>query len=113
VTGRGFGVRWIPLAPDRIPAEGELRAVEVSPALRVLVARVAGRLHAIDDVCNHAGCLLSKGKVEGARVICPCHTMAFDLRDGRLLTTPGLAGDQRAFEVVEEDGRAVLVLREA
>jgi 3-phenylpropionate/trans-cinnamate dioxygenase ferredoxin subunit len=112
VSGRGFGVRWIPLPPEQLPAEGEVRGLELSPELRVLLARIGGRLHAIDDVCNHAGCLLSRGKVEGARVTCPCHYMAYDLRDGRLLTTPALAVDQRAFEVVEEEGRAVLVVRE-
>jgi 3-phenylpropionate/trans-cinnamate dioxygenase ferredoxin subunit len=59
-------------------------------------------------VCNHAGCHLSDGRLEGTRVTCPCHYMAFDLRDGRLLTTPRLAGDQRIFAVREEDGRVVV-----
>lgn len=103
-------VRRIPLAPEQVPSEGELRAVEVSPALRLLVARVGGRLHALDDVCNHGGCLLSRGTIGEGRVTCPCHYMAFDLRDGRLLSTPRLARDQRAFEVVEEGGRPVVLV---
>jgi nitrite reductase/ring-hydroxylating ferredoxin subunit len=36
--------------------------------------------------------------------------MSFDLRDGRLLSAPRLADDQRAFEVVEEGGQAVVLL---
>lgn len=106
----GGALRRVVLAPAQLPADGEVRAVAVSPALRLLVARIDGRLHALDDVCNHAGCLLSTGRVEGARVTCPCHYMAFDLRDGRLLTSPGLAGDQRTFPVVEEGGGAVVLV---
>jgi 3-phenylpropionate/trans-cinnamate dioxygenase ferredoxin subunit len=93
-----------------VPAEGEHRAVEVGPDLRLLLVRRGGRLHALDDVCNHAGCHLSEGRVEGMRVTCPCHYMAFDLRDGRLLSSPRLAGDQRAYEVVEEAGQVIVRL---
>lgn len=106
----GGGPLRIVLAPAQLPAEGEIRAVEVSPVLRVLVARVGGRLHALDDVCNHAGCHLSAGHVAGTRVTCPCHYMSFDLRDGRLLGSPRLADDQRVFEVVEEGGRAIVLV---
>lgn len=98
------------LAPDQVPGEGEQRVVEVSADLRLLVVRRGGRLHALDDVCNHAGCHLSEGRVEGARVTCPCHYMAFDLRDGRLLSSPRLAGDQRTFQVLEEAGQVVISL---
>lgn len=104
------GARRVVLAPGQVPAEGEVRAVEAGPDLRLLVARVDGRLHALDDVCNHAGCHLSEGRVRAGRVTCPCHYMSFDLRDGRLLSVPRLAGDQRTFPVVEEAGEvAVLV----
>jgi 3-phenylpropionate/trans-cinnamate dioxygenase ferredoxin subunit len=106
----GPGPRRVVLAPEQVPAEGEHRAVEVGPALRLLVSRRGGRLHALDDVCNHAGCRLSEGRVEGARVTCPCHYMAFDLRDGRLLTVPRLASDQRTYPVVEEGGRVVVLV---
>lgn len=101
------------LAPGQVPAEGEVRAVEVSPEVRVLVSRVGGRLHALDDVCNHAGCHLSDGVVSGGRVTCPCHYMSFDLRDGRLLTSPRLAGDQPSFPVVEEGDEVVVVVTRA
>jgi 3-phenylpropionate/trans-cinnamate dioxygenase ferredoxin subunit len=107
VSGRTLRVV---LAPGQVPAEGEVRAVEVSPELRLLVSRIGGRLHALDDVCNHAGCHLSAGLVAGVRVTCPCHYMSFDLRDGRLLSAPRLAGDQRSFPVVEEGEQVVVVV---
>lgn len=100
----------IVLGPAQVPGEGEHRVVEVGPGVRVLVVRAGGTLHALDDVCNHAGCHLSDGRLEGVRVTCPCHYMAFDVRDGRLLSAPRLAGDQRTFRVVEEGGRAVVLV---
>jgi 3-phenylpropionate/trans-cinnamate dioxygenase ferredoxin component len=87
--------------------EGELRAYEVGK-LNVCVARVQGRLKALDDWCNHAGCLLSGGRLEGNMVVCPCHEVGFDLDTGRNLTSPGVCDDQPAFVVVEEGGKILL-----
>ena len=102
--------RRVPLAPADLPAEGEARGVDAAPGLRLLVARIGGRLHALDDVCNHSGCLLSNGQFDGTRVVCPCHYMAFDLRDGSLVTSPRLARDQRVYRVIEEGGGAVVLV---
>jgi 3-phenylpropionate/trans-cinnamate dioxygenase ferredoxin subunit len=87
--------------------EGELRAYEVGK-LNICVARVKGRLKALDDWCNHAGCLLSGGRLEGNMVVCPCHEVGFDLDTGANLTSPGVCDDQPTFELVEEDGKMVL-----
>ena len=54
----------------------------------VLVANVNGKAHAIWDRCNHNGCALSRGTLEGAVVTCPCHSSRFDVRDGKLLEGP-------------------------
>jgi nitrite reductase/ring-hydroxylating ferredoxin subunit len=94
-------------------AEGESRGLRVSTPEGprwVLVARLGGRLVAIDDVCNHAGRLLSEGRRDGTAVTCAGHGITFDLRDGRCLT-PGVdCGDQPAFDV-EEPAPGRLVLR--
>ena len=91
--------------------EGELRGLEVGERL-VLLARLDGRITAMDDSCNHAGCLLSGGWVHGkkAAVVCPCHEYAFELGTGRNLTIPRLCDDQRAFEVRIERGRVMIRL---
>jgi 3-phenylpropionate/trans-cinnamate dioxygenase ferredoxin subunit len=82
-------------------AEGELRGYEVEDG-NVLVARVEGRYKALDDCCNHAGCLLSGGHLEGNKVVCPCHEVGFDLDSGVNLTSPGVCDDQpRALVSVE------------
>jgi len=97
--------RRLPLGADDLP-EGGMRGVALPGDRYVLLARVGGVLHAIEDVCNHGGCLLSEGKLKGTRVTCPCHDMAFDVRTGALATEPRLCDDQRRYgRVVVEGGK--------
>ena len=70
--------------------EGELRGYAVGRR-NVLVACVGGKVKALDDWCNHAGCLLSGGRLEANTVVCPCHEIGFDLDTGKNVTSPGVA----------------------
>ena len=88
--------------------EGEFRGSAVGTR-NVLVACVGGRLKALDDWCNHAGCLLSGGRLEDNQVICPCHEIGFDLDSGKNMTSPGVADDQTALRVEVENGELVLL----
>jgi 3-phenylpropionate/trans-cinnamate dioxygenase ferredoxin subunit len=103
---------WIDVGAADL-TEGELRGLEVGERL-VLLARHDGRISAMDDSCNHAGCLLSGGWIEPrkAAVVCPCHEYAFELGSGRNVTFPRLCEDQRAFEVRIENGRVMIRLTE-
>ena len=91
--------------------EHELRGVEVDGRY-LLLSRHAGAVCAIDDQCNHAGCLLSSGWVdqETAAVVCPCHEYEFELSSGRNLTVPRLCEDQEAFAVRVDEGRILVKL---
>ena len=91
--------------------EGDLRPFEVAGRY-VLVARISGALHAIDDLCNHAGCLLSGGWTDGTTIICPCHEYRFDLLTGQNVTFPRLCGDQAVFPLRVEGGQIVVTLPE-
>ncbi len=90
---------WRELGPPDL-GPGELRGFDLGDRL-VLLANLRGRLYALDDWCNHAGCLLSGGWLDGKRdcVVCPCHEYAFRLDDGRNITTPRLCDDQEAFPI--------------
>jgi len=88
--------------------EGELRGYAVGKR-NVLIAKVGGQLKCLDDWCNHAGCLLSGGWLEGNLVICPCHEIGFDLDDGRNVTSPGIADDQPVYPIEIVDGQVVVV----
>ena len=92
---------------------GELRGLEVGERL-VLLACHGERVTAMDDSCNHAGCLLSGGWIDDRKsaVVCPCHEYAFELATGRNVTFPRLCPDQQAFEVRVEGGRVMIRLTE-
>jgi 3-phenylpropionate/trans-cinnamate dioxygenase ferredoxin subunit len=81
-----------------------MRGFTLAKDRHVLVANLGGRFFALDDMCNHAGCLLSAGRLSGGVVTCSCHEMAFDLRDGRLVTEPRLCDDQPVVRVTVERG---------
>ena len=88
--------------------EGELRGYAVGKR-NVLVACVGGKFKALDDWCNHAGCLLSGGRLEQNMVVCPCHEVGFDLDNGKNVTSPGVADDQPAFPIEVKDGQLLVV----
>jgi 3-phenylpropionate/trans-cinnamate dioxygenase ferredoxin subunit len=101
---------WIDVGPaDLTP--GELRGLEVGERL-VLLACHKGAVHAMDDSCNHAGCLLSGGWIDNrkAAVVCPCHEYCFDLATGRNVTRPRLCGDQQSFQTRISEGRVLIRL---
>ena len=51
----------------------------------VLTQPKAGEFTGFSAVCPHAGCAVSR--VDGARVLCPCHGSTFGL-DGAVITGP-------------------------
>lgn len=88
--------------------EGEMRGLEPEGGRLVCLAKVDGTYRAIDDWCNHAGCLISAGWIERKdgrpMAVCPCHEIGFDLETGENLVAPDIAGDQEAFIVIEREG---------
>ena len=70
----------------------------------VLVSNIDGKFYAIGDKCTHRGCSLSKGRLEGEVVTCPCHGSRFNVKTGAVVRGP--AGEpEPAFPViVEGDG---------
>ncbi|GHH94340.1 Rieske (2Fe-2S) protein [Streptomyces capillispiralis] len=48
-----------------------------------------GSLKAYSSLCTHAGCPINK--LEGAKLICPCHGSEFDAVTGKVLREPAVA----------------------
>jgi NAD(P)H-dependent nitrite reductase small subunit len=90
------------LSSDELP-EGEGRVVEAG-AKTIAVFRRAGELHAVQNVCPHAGGSLGHGHFSSEKgvVRCPRHAWGFDVTTGNCLTQPryGL----KRYEVREEGG---------
>jgi 3-phenylpropionate/trans-cinnamate dioxygenase ferredoxin subunit len=85
---------------DELPPGATLRIDY--PPFHVLLVNLGGVPYAIDDTCNHAGESLSKGELDGCRVVCPAHGYVFDVRTGHVVEPAGLCEDQRTFEVTSE-----------
>jgi nitrite reductase/ring-hydroxylating ferredoxin subunit len=60
--------------PTAVEAEGR----------QIMLYRHHGTLYALDNVCSHAGGLLSRGTVTDLTVTCPLHGARFGLADGRV-----------------------------
>ena len=69
----------------------------------VAVFRAEDELHAVRDICTHAGASLSDGGVRDTTVRCPRHGAPFDLRTGESLGYPATE-DLRTYETKVEDG---------
>jgi 3-phenylpropionate/trans-cinnamate dioxygenase ferredoxin component len=86
-------------------APGTMRGHQLGPERFVLLVNLDGRYHAIDDWCNHAGCLLSNGRLVDGAVECPCHGAQFRIADGALQTSPRICEDQDSYPVFVADGQ--------
>jgi nitrite reductase (NADH) small subunit len=100
-------------------AEGEARKVIVPPApsdpsgapQEILLARLDGRLHALDTLCPHEGGRFGEGPLWDGCVVCPLHLYRFDPRTGAAQDVE--CEPARVFPVREVDGVAELELPEA
>ncbi|OPY31342.1 MAG: Sulredoxin [Methanomassiliicoccales archaeon PtaU1.Bin124] len=71
---------------------------------KILLAKVAGRLYAIEGVCSHRGGELWHGRLDGFVIRCPKHGAEYDIRTGEVvgqvkLPLIGKAQNMRAFPV--------------
>ncbi len=90
-------------------ADGQLRAFPDLGAHGVVVCRVAGRLHALEDNCSHADTPLSMGRLRGSVLVCPLHGVGFDVTDGSETGPPAWEGVP-CFAVTEADAGATIDL---
>ncbi len=73
---------WIKLCSAfEAPAEGKVIAAEAE-GVSVCLARLNGRLSALDNWCPHRRGPLGEGWIEGDAVVCPWHSWAFNLQTG-------------------------------
>ncbi|NKN33083.1 Rieske (2Fe-2S) protein [Marichromatium bheemlicum] len=71
---------------DEVPEGGFIR-VRVA-GIDCILARIEGRLYAVEDNCSHEDYPLSYGCLDGARIKCSLHGSRFCLRTGQPLEAP-------------------------
>jgi nitrite reductase/ring-hydroxylating ferredoxin subunit/uncharacterized membrane protein len=84
-------------------ADDQPRSVDVAGE-QVMLVRHQGEIFALDDVCAHAGCLLSDGRAEAGTITCACHGSAYRLRDGAVVHGPS-PFPQPTYDVQRVDGQ--------
>jgi len=80
-------MKFVKVAEEAQIAEGGTRGVEVD-GQEILLARVEGKVYAIDAICNHGYAYLEEGGLEGFNVVCPLHDGCFDVRTGAPTVPP-------------------------
>jgi nitrite reductase/ring-hydroxylating ferredoxin subunit/uncharacterized membrane protein len=73
--------RWTRALPETDLPDDSPTAV-VAEGRQIMLYRHRGSLYAIDNICSHAGGLLSRGLVADLTVTCPLHGSRFTLADG-------------------------------
>ena len=99
---RTGGTKWTALDVTELPERTPTKAKAGAQAL--VLVRSGDRIQAIHDVCSHAGCSLSEGKIVGETIECGCHGSRFRLADGAVVVGPATA-DQPAYEIRRTDGK--------
>jgi nitrite reductase/ring-hydroxylating ferredoxin subunit/uncharacterized membrane protein len=79
--------RWVRALEEADLPDDSPVAVEAE-GRQVLLFRHDGALYGIDNICSHAGGLLSRGTVADLVVTCPLHGSRFALADGCVLRGP-------------------------
>ncbi|MEV5547785.1 Rieske (2Fe-2S) protein [Streptomyces sp. NPDC052309] len=78
-----------PTVPVDLGADSEVAkgAAKLYRDQNVVVSRAEdGSLKAFSTVCTHARCPINK--LEGTKLVCPCHGSEFDARTGEVLHAP-------------------------
>lgn len=113
---RGPGTKWIRLDAGDLTDLDDLPAGTPTKARAgindLVLVRSGATVHALHDVCAHAGGPLSQGTVVDGCIECPWHGSRFRLDDGHVTRGPALY-DQPAYEIRSAEGGGYEVRRAA
>jgi nitrite reductase/ring-hydroxylating ferredoxin subunit/uncharacterized membrane protein len=79
--------RWVRALPEA-DVPGDTPVGVEAEGRQIMLYRHGDNLYALDNVCSHAGGLLSRGTVADLTVTCPLHGSRFGLADGRVQRGP-------------------------
>jgi nitrite reductase/ring-hydroxylating ferredoxin subunit len=79
----------------------------------ILLAKVDGKIYAIDNACGHSGYPLHKGKLDGYVVTCRWHDAKFDVRSGAVLAPGRDFKPLERFHVVRADDGTIKIGEES
>ncbi len=83
--------------------EGTLKQVDLDGE-SICLARHAGQVYAVADMCTHAAASLAEGEIEGDSVECWLHGARFNLATGAVESPPATVPLQTFESKVEGEG---------
>lgn len=89
--------------------EGCAKAVEIR-GKRLMVIRLNGRLHAVENRCSHMGVPFEDGPLADGQLVCPWHSARFCAKSGDHRSGPGFCGLEK-FAVRVRSGHIEIALR--
>lgn len=94
---------WVRVCDDKAIGNGEMAGFDHGEK-KIMVARAAGKVYAIDRICTHAFADLTNGIMneEERTVTCPLHLSAFKLEDG-VPQSPPAENPLRTYKVKIQD----------
>ena len=78
---------YIEIARSGEPAEGQMIRVEAA-GRKLILARSAGELYAVDEMCSHEDYSLFLGCIRDGKIKCSLHGSWFDMRNGKPTAEP-------------------------
>jgi 3-phenylpropionate/trans-cinnamate dioxygenase ferredoxin component len=91
----------VALSSELPPGERLFVEIDGQP---IVIFNISGQYFAIADVCSHDDGPVGDGRLDGFEIKCPRHGASFDVRDGRVLTLPGIV-DIPAYPTRIVDGQ--------
>jgi nitrite reductase/ring-hydroxylating ferredoxin subunit len=79
----------------------------------ILLAKVNGKIYAIDNACGHSGYPLNEGTLDGYVVTCAWHEARFDLRTGAVLAPGREFKPLKRFSVASADDGTIKIGEES
>jgi len=96
--------RWIPVALSRRLGRKPM-ALRIEERDFVLFRTASGQVGVLNDVCPHRAMRLSKGRVDGERLVCPYHGWNYGVSgEGRSPGNPRLCVEAEALGAAERYG---------
>lgn len=96
-----------PLIADADLAEGGSYTTVIN-GWHILLVKIDGACHAVNDRCTHAASPLSTGRIRRGTAMCPLHGARFDLKTGQCIG--GAHPALRQFQVRVELGMISVAL---
>ena len=92
--------------------EGGMTTTKVGTR-EILLAKVDGKIYAIDNACGHSSYPLHKGTLDGYVVTCRWHEAEFDVRSGAVLTPGRAFKPLERFNIVRADDGTIKIGEES